>query len=189
MYYWVIEVLTSSDEIYLLLFEIGTDVIKQSDRFVFSMCNPPFHDSKDDVRALAQRKWKNLIGNSKQSSREKSVFDQELNSSKVKSLPKDMLNFRGKHCELTTAGGEVAFISKMIEESYQVRENVIYFTCLVSQADHLPKIYNILNSIYDIKEVYSVNMAQGNKKGRFIAWSYFTESSMHDKVVEFLNSY
>lgn len=120
--------------------------ILKENSFDLSMCNPPFHASLNEAAAGTERKWRNL---------------------KVKGCS---LNFGGRHNELWCPGGEVAFITRMIEESVQVPCK--WFTTLVSKASSLPSIYSALKRAKALK-VKTIPMGQGQKKSRIVAWSYF----------------
>lgn len=85
-------------------------VINAKDLYHLTMCNPPFHASAEEANKGSERKWKNLG-----------------------KAPSKTLNFGGQSNELWCEGGELAFISKMIEESAQFSEQVIWFTSLVSK--------------------------------------------------------
>jgi 23S rRNA (adenine1618-N6)-methyltransferase len=110
-----------------------------------SMCNPPFHASRAEALVGTQRKWKNL------------------------KIQTKILNFGGQSNELWCPGGEVAFIKNMIEESAQV--NCQWFTTLVSKASSLVPIYRALEKARP-KEIRTVDMGQGQKKSRFVAWTF-----------------
>jgi 23S rRNA (adenine1618-N6)-methyltransferase len=110
-----------------------------------SMCNPPFHASRAEAQAGTQRKWKNL------------------------KIQKKALNFGGRSNELWCPGGEVAFIKHMIEESAHV--NCKWFTTLVSKASSLVPIYRALEKERP-KEIRIIDMGQGQKKSRFVAWTF-----------------
>ncbi|WP_185287217.1 23S rRNA (adenine(1618)-N(6))-methyltransferase RlmF [Chryseobacterium lactis] len=128
---------------------IFTNIIGPDDQFTFTMCNPPFHDSEESAMKGNIRKTKNLKkGKQKQ----------------------PLLNFGGQQSELWCEGGEIAFITNMINESYLYRTQVLWFTCLVSKKDNLPKLTTLLkkyNADYKI-----VDMAQGQKVSRMLAWRF-----------------
>lgn len=118
-----------------------------SDNYTFdvSMCNPPFHTTRSEAEKGTKRKWKNLKVNT------------------------NTLNFGGQSNELWCPGGEIAFIKRMIEESVNVKCR--WFTTLVSKASSLPNIYNALDKVKPI-EVRTINMGQGQKKSRIVAWTF-----------------
>ena len=132
-------------------------IIKQTERFTFSMCNPPFHESQQAAESGTNRKLKNLNKHKKQSVSNKS------------------LNFGGRQNELWCEGGERQFVSNMIGESRAYKDQVLWFTSLVSKKDNLPFIYTELKKI-KASQVKTIDMAQGNKTSRFVAWSFLTES-------------
>ena len=131
-------------------------IIKEDDYFDFTMCNPPFHASLEHAKAGSQRKLNNLAKKA----------NQPLTKSKN---PK--INFGGQAAELYCDGGEIKFIKKMIEESVEFKNHCRWFTTLVSKASHLPSIYNALKNI-NVREIRTVEMAQGQKHSRFVAWSF-----------------
>ena len=131
-------------------------LIQEDDVFDFSMCNPPFHTSLEDAQAGTQRKVNGLARNAgKQSAK----------------IINPKLNFGGQGAELFCEGGELGFIERMIEESAQYKKQCRWFTTLVSKASNLPKIQRALK-IVSAKKIKVVEMSQGQKQSRFVAWSY-----------------
>jgi 23S rRNA (adenine1618-N6)-methyltransferase len=131
---------------------IFTGAIKPADRFHLSLCNPPFHSSSEAASEGTARKWKNL-GKS----------------------PSHKLNFGGQEAELWCPGGEVAFISTMIEQSVVFAKQCLWFTSLVSKRDHLLTVHKLLEKAGAI-EVKTIDMAQGQKISRFVAWTFIKKS-------------
>jgi len=129
--------------------------INSEDHFAFSMCNPPFHDSEESALKGNIRKTRNL------------------NKSKVQ---KPQLNFGGQQSELWCEGGGIAFISKMIEESVLFSSQVLWFTCLVSKKDNLFKLTSLLKKI-KAAEIKKIDMAQGQKISRILAWTFVPQKS------------
>lgn len=134
---------------------IFKNIIGPGERFSFSMCNPPFHDSEESAMKGNIRKTKNI------------------NKSKVK---KPLLNFGGQQSELWCEGGELAFISKMIEESAQYSSQVLWFTCLVSKKDNLYKLTTLLKKVKAL-DIKTIDMAQGQKISRILAWTFIPEKN------------
>lgn len=122
-------------------------VVEITEAFDISMCNPPFHISASVAKAGTTRKNKNL---------------------RIKT---QSLNFGGKSNELWCPGGEVAFITQMIKESVHV--NCKWFTTLVSKASSLSSIYRTLDKVTPT-EVRTLDMSQGQKKSRIVAWTFST---------------
>ena len=129
---------------------IFKNIIKTGDRFTFSMCNPPFHDSEESALKGNLRKTKNIR----------------------KSKPqKALLNFGGQQSELWCEGGEIAFISKMIEESVLYSSQVLWFTCLVSKKDNLHKLTTLVKKVKTV-DFKIIDMTQGQKISRMLAWTF-----------------
>ncbi|MGB1269832.1 MAG: 23S rRNA (adenine(1618)-N(6))-methyltransferase RlmF [Flavobacteriaceae bacterium] len=122
-------------------------IINKGEYYHFTMCNPPFHSSEKDAKKGTLKKLKNL--------------GQDTTFS---------LNFGGQSNELWCNGGEALFIKRMIKQSVDFKNQVTWFTCLVSKKDNLPKLYKQLNKL---KASYkTIDMTQGQKHSRFIAWTF-----------------
>lgn len=123
-------------------------VINSNDAFHITMCNPPFHSSKEKASKGTQRKWASLgKGSSKK------------------------LNFGGQNAELWCSGGEIKFIARMVEQSMEFADQCLWFTSLVSKKDNLPPLSRILRKA-GVADLKVIEMAQGQKTSRFIAWTY-----------------
>jgi 23S rRNA (adenine1618-N6)-methyltransferase len=128
-------------------------VILPGEQFTLTLCNPPFHASAAEAQAGTQRKWRGLG-----------------------KKPPQALNFGGQSNELFCAGGEAAFLSTMISESRQFGKHCVWFTTLVSKASNLPLVYRELKKVQAVT-VKTVDMAQGQKQSRFVAWTFQAELS------------
>jgi len=137
---------------------IFENIITQNDKIDFTMCNPPFHKSKKEAKEGTLRKIQNL------------------SKGKNKKLS---LNFGGQHNELWCDGGEVAFISKMITQSVEYKNNCLWFTSLVSKKENLSAIYEKLQE-YNPKQIKTIEMIQGQKQTRFVAWTFFTKEQQNN---------
>ena len=133
---------------------IFNGIIKPTELIDITLCNPPFHSSAAEANAGSQKKWKNLGR---------------------KKTEKPVLNFGGQTSELWCKGGEVAFISKMIEESANIKQQCLWFTSLVSKSENLPAIYSVLKKVGTIS-IKTINMSQGNKISRLVAWTFLSET-------------
>ena len=131
---------------------IFNGVIKPSDRFHLTMCNPPFHASAEHATKGTQRKWASLgKGRSKK------------------------LNFGGQNAELWYPGGEIKFLARMIEQSAAFADQCLWFTSLVSKKDNIQTLSRILKRAR-VAEFKVVDMAQGQKTSRFVAWTYIKKN-------------
>ena len=123
-------------------------IIQPDERFDFTICNPPFHSSREEAIKGSLRKLKNLGG---------------ANDNKELSL-----NFEGQANELWCNGGEALFIKRLIKESVLFKDQVNVFTSLVAKADNLFKIEKQLKKANANYHIISTSL--GNKKSRYILW-------------------
>ena len=133
---------------------IFKNIILPEDKFAFTICNPPFHNSATEATKSSIRKINNL------------------ENTRVKT---PILNFGGQNTELWCDGGEISFITQMIYESAKYPMQVLWFTTLVSKKENLPNIYKILNKVSAV-DVKTIDMAQGQKSSRIVAWTFLSES-------------
>ncbi len=132
--------------------DIFRGVIEAGDMFHATMCNPPFHASMAQANKGTERKWANLGKGHSQK-----------------------LNFGGQNAELWYPGGEIKFVARMIEQSKDFAKQCMWFTSLVSKNDNLSPLARILEKV-GVVDFRVVEMAQGQKTSRFIAWTYMTEN-------------
>ncbi|MDA3811059.1 MAG: 23S rRNA (adenine(1618)-N(6))-methyltransferase RlmF [Spirochaetaceae bacterium] len=129
-------------------------IIEEKDRFDLTICNPPFYSSKQEAAEANSRKWKNL--------------------NKGKDVQSNNLNFGGNDNELWCPGGEVFFIKKMMKESCDFPRQVCWFTTLVSKNENVPSLEKYIRQL-GAKQIRIINMSQGNKISRVLAWSFLTK--------------
>jgi 23S rRNA (adenine1618-N6)-methyltransferase len=134
--------------------DIFKGVIEPGETFDMTICNPPFHASLKDAQAGTMKKWDNLDKNKQQ---------------------QPLLNFGGKRNELWCVGGEAAFISRMIHQSISIARQCLWFSTLVSKRDNLDEIYKALKRA-NAADVKTINMAQGQKISRIVAWTFLDEA-------------
>ncbi len=143
--------------------------------FDLVMCNPPFHTSLAQATLGTRRKWRNLGKDFHDSKGNKA--DKKMRDSEIPHLP-PALNFGGQGAELWCPGGEGAFIGRMINESKLLRNRCLWFTALVSKAASLPGLEQSLRAA-GVVEQRIVEMTQGQKNSRVLAWTYLTETQRH----------
>ncbi|MCG7560144.1 23S rRNA (adenine(1618)-N(6))-methyltransferase RlmF [Pseudoalteromonas sp. McH1-42] len=124
-------------------------IIGAKESYHLTMCNPPFHESEQAAQAGTARKWRNL----------------------GKAQKSGQLNFGGHAPELWCPGGELAFIKSMVHESQDFADQIGWFTSLVSKKDNLPALKKALQAV-KASEVKVIDMQQGQKVSRFIAWRF-----------------
>jgi 23S rRNA (adenine1618-N6)-methyltransferase len=137
---------------------IFKNCITTEDRFAFTICNPPFHNSKEEAVKASIRKWNNL-GNKKKDT--------------------DLWNFGGQKSELWCPGGELGFLTQMVYESAKYPMQCLWFTSLVSKKENLPSLYKTLNKV-NVASIKTIDMAQGQKKSRIIAWTFQTKAQQNN---------
>ena len=123
-------------------------IINPVEKFDVTICNPPFHTSSKEVIQKSQRKWEKL--------------GQDPNAG---------LNFGGRNNELWCEGGEPRFLNKMMSESKKFASSCKWFTSLISQKATLPGCYKSLDYL-GAKDVKTINMSQGQKTSRILAWHF-----------------
>ena len=133
---------------------IFKNIILPEDKFAFTICNPPFHNSAEEAAKSALRK---------------------LNTLNDTKTAKAVLNFGGQNAELWCNGGEIGFITQMIYESAKYPMQCFWFTTLVSKKDNLKSIYKILNKVSAV-EIKTIDMTQGHKISRIVAWTFLSEA-------------
>ncbi|MDA0154839.1 23S rRNA (adenine(1618)-N(6))-methyltransferase RlmF [Vibrio sp. Makdt] len=141
-------------------------VIKDNERYDVTICNPPFHSSLEEAEKGSQRKLDNLAAN-----RAKKAGQTFKPESKKAKQNKPTLNFGGQKAELWCPGGEAAFIMKMARESQLFATQVLWFTTLISKKDNVDMIRSELGKLR-AKQVKVVEMSQGQKVSRFVAWTF-----------------
>ncbi|KAF4217018.1 hypothetical protein CNMCM8980_003986 [Aspergillus fumigatiaffinis] len=112
-------------------------------RLDFTMCNPPFYASREEMIASAEAK-------------ERPPFSA----------------CTGDEVEMVTEGGENAFVHRMIEESLHLRERVVWYTSMLGKLSSVSVIVEKLmehgNNNYGVTE-----FVQGSKTKRWaVAWSW-----------------
>lgn len=149
--------------------DIFTGMIKPDEHFDFTLCNPPFHGSLEEATKGTERKIKNLVQNAKKKGSDTSAFQ---TNSKIKGKP--ALNFGGQNAELFCPGGELGFVTGMVNESVHYGGQCLWFTTMVSKKENLPAIYQALKKV-KANDVQTIEMAQGQKKTRLVAWTFLDE--------------
>lgn len=107
------------------------------------MCNPPFYESKADL----------------------------LTSAEVKQRP-PFTACTGSENEMVTSGGEVAFVSRMIDESLVLKDRVQWYTSMLGKHS---SVAFLVQKLRDAKiDNYAITeFVQGSKTRRWaIAWSF-----------------
>jgi 23S rRNA (adenine1618-N6)-methyltransferase len=143
-------------------------IIQAGESFDVSVCNPPFHASRDEALKVSQRKFYNLARNRG----EQTTTRFNKNDATHKSVPiSPTLNFGGLEAELWCKGGERMFLKKLIKESQLFSAQCRWFTSLVSKIDNVKPAKKLLHKLGAI-DIREIEMAQGNKITRILAWTF-----------------
>ena len=134
-------------------------VVKPDEMFDFTLCNPPFHASEEEASAGSVRKLQNL---------------EKSRTGKKSTKTDKVLNFGGQSTELWCEGGELKFVSDMVEQSVAFNKRVYWFTSLVSKKENLPAIEKLIKQV-GAQQMKVINMTQGQKVSRFICWTFLDE--------------
>lgn len=131
-------------------------IIQAGEFFDVSVCNPPFHASLDEALKGSQLKCNNLA---------RSRGEQKAKTQSP------TLNFGGMGAELWCKGGEQLFLKKLIRESQAYATQCRWFSSLVSKTDNVKPARKLIRKLgaVDIKEI---EMKQGNKIARILAWTF-----------------
>lgn len=131
-------------------------IVQTGEQFALTLCNPPFHSSAYEAATGTQRKLNNLQGH-------------KMHKPDRRRAPRR--NFGGQANELWCDGGEAAFVRRMIRESVDFAHQSRWFTTLVSKESNLPGFYKTLKAT-SCSRVETINMAQGQKLSRILAWQF-----------------
>ena len=124
-------------------------IVRPAETFDLTVCNPPFYASQEEARAESGRKWRHL----------------------GLSRDKDERNFQGQGRELWCPGGEASFLKDMVYESREFKDQVKWFSSLVSKSGNLKELDRRLEKI-GAAEMHTIDMEQGQKKSRIVAWTF-----------------
>ncbi|KAH9930660.1 S-adenosyl-L-methionine dependent methyltransferase [Fomitopsis serialis] len=110
--------------------------------FDFTMCNPPFYGSKEDVKRSAEAK--------------------EYQPNAV---------CTGADVEMITPGGEGAFVCKMVSESLELRSRCRWYTSMLGKLSSLTEVVALLRK-HQIDNYAITEFVQGQTRRWAIAWSF-----------------
>ncbi|EHA17356.1 23S rRNA mA1618 methyltransferase [Halomonas sp. HAL1] len=131
-------------------------IIQPEEFFDVSVCNPPFHASLDEALKGSQLKRNNLARNR---------GEQKANTKSP------TLNFGGMGAELWCKGGEQLFLKKLIRESQVYSTQCRWFSSLVSKADNIKPAKKLISKLGAV-DSREIEMKQGNKVTRILAWTF-----------------
>ncbi|BGP43199.1 hypothetical protein JCM10449v2_007227 [Rhodotorula kratochvilovae] len=114
------------------------EVVNSVSAIDFTMCNPPFYTSQDEIDA--------------------SLAAKEL---------EPFAKCTGAENEMVTPGGEVAFVSRIVEESFDLgKEKIRWFTSLLGKYSSLAPLVELLKS----KEILNYHVHALPPHGHTVRW-------------------
>jgi len=122
------------------------------DNISFTMVNPPFYDTED---------YEGLVAAS----------NNEENP--------QMLVAGRKH-EMTTDGGEIVFVKKMIIESMMYRTTIKIFTAMLGRKKSVTELKNYIQNIPEIQSVTVSEFCQGRIMRWGLGWTFDPEIHLDD---------
>jgi len=138
--------------------QIFNQILKPSDVFSASICNPPFFASQEEMLKATTQKLKGL----------------GKNESKVR-------NFSGNYNELCYKGGEKAFLHNYLYESSLFKTNCFWYTTLVSKKENIKSMHKSLTKLR-ASEIKTIPLELGNKKSRIIAWTFLNKNQQEQWI-------
>lgn len=113
------------------------------DRIDFVMTNPPFYESEEEM----------------------------LKSADIKARPPNSA-CTGATVEMVCAGGEVAFVSRILDESLRLKERVQWYSCMFGMVSSLESMVQTLRE-HRVDNYAVTEFVQGKKTRRWaVAWSF-----------------
>ena len=78
----------------------------------------------------------------------------------------------GRNHEVATDGGEIEFVSKMIEESRQIQDKVKFFSSLIGHKRNVAVLKETLKNIPEVRSSTVTELCQGRTMRWVLAWTY-----------------
>ncbi|KAJ4463701.1 hypothetical protein C8R41DRAFT_852998 [Lentinula lateritia] len=111
-------------------------------RFDFTMCNPPFYSSLQEV----------------------------IQSAEAKQYGPNAV-CTGAEIEMITSGGESAFVGKMVIESLDIRERCKWYTSMLGKLSSVAEVVDILKC-HSIDNYIIMEFVQGQTRRWAVGWSF-----------------
>ena len=142
--------------------QIFKGILKSTDKYSASMCNPPFYRSQEEAILANTRKLKGLGSKNDVNAR----------------------NFSGNQQELWYKGGEKAFVHTYLYESSLFKTQCFWYSTLVSKKENLESMYVSLKKL-NATEINTIPMQQGNKITRIVAWTFLNNQEQKEWISSF----
>ncbi|EMD37225.1 hypothetical protein CERSUDRAFT_95480 [Gelatoporia subvermispora B] len=119
--------------------EIGDEAV----RYDFTMCNPPFYSSREDIAQSAE----------------------------TKEYGPNAQICTGAEVEMITAGGEMTFVCQMVRESSKSRCRCRWYTSMLGKMSTLMEVVALLREL-NIDNYACTELVQGQTRRWVVAWSF-----------------
>jgi len=90
--------------------------------------------------------------------------------------------FGGTVLERSCPGGEVQYVSALIDESVQLRDRIVWFTTMIGVKESMTAVLTKLHHVAEAETIRVYRLEQGNKNRWVIAWSFYAELCPHSIV-------
>ncbi|VDN04745.1 unnamed protein product [Thelazia callipaeda] len=139
--------------------EVVQDVVfsRPEAEFTFCMCNPPFYEygeSEEKFRYLKENVLTNVIGGSSCSDR-----------------PAPHSATVARSNELAVTGGEIAFVSRLIEDSFILQNTVKFYSSMVGKKSSLVELRKKLGRCLNVRSIVT-RLCQGKTHRWVLAWTF-----------------
>ncbi|KAG8468058.1 hypothetical protein KFE25_007110 [Diacronema lutheri] len=146
----------------------------------FVMCNPPFYGSASEFKRENARKLHGLAASARRRGGAATPAGAGRAAGVGGGATAGSDNFGGAESELWCPGGEVAFVGTLAAESRAAADSVLWFSSIVSRAEHVARVRSALASHRaspalggrSVAEVRTVLMGQGGKRTNLVFWSF-----------------
>ncbi|KAI4525110.1 hypothetical protein K525DRAFT_277705 [Schizophyllum commune Loenen D] len=181
-----IEILQASEDGLLLL----PLVAYPNRQFAFSICNPPFYESGEEIAACAAGKARPAVGArrvgggrsrvnegsrrsmpGRESTPGRSTPSRHTTPGSRQSTPGPEL--AGAPIEMVTPGGEVAFVARMVAESVRYGERCRWYTSMLGKLSSVAEVVRVLKE-HEIDNYAISELVQGQTRRWAIGWSFTT---------------
>ena len=148
-------------------------VLGADERVDFSVCNPPFYESRDSFRRANARKRRLLAESARRRNGAGAAAAAAAASSERRAPPAGASsdNFGGSASELWCPGGEAAFVDRTIAESEARADRCLWFSTLVSRKARVPDVETRLRRAR-AAATRVVATGRGQKTATLVFWSF-----------------
>jgi 23S rRNA (adenine1618-N6)-methyltransferase len=86
-----------------------------------------------------------------------------------------LTSFGGTEVEMVYPGGELGFVSQMVEDSLSLKDKIYWFTTMVGKKKTLKQLRKLLHGMSDVSALRTTEFVQGRTSRWGIAWSFMAD--------------